>query len=160
MPELAPIHSKAFIQVIASRRSHNLLQDQSTEQMTAAAAATAIVREAAASAVVDVLEGASEEEKAAKMASIKQEKMRKVIRCCPTPLVPFLRRKRSPLLSDSVLAKLNSAKLSPIWDLKFKAFREKACSLQTATTYLSTCNHIIFNSIERQFWPALASSGE
>ena len=51
--------------------------------MTAAAAATAIVREAAASAVVDVLEGASEEEKAAKMASIKQEKMRKVIRCFP-----------------------------------------------------------------------------
>ena len=48
--------------------------------MTAAAAATAIVREAAASAVVDVLEGASEEEKAAKAASIKQEKMRKVIR--------------------------------------------------------------------------------
>ena len=48
--------------------------------MTAAAAASAIVREAAASAVVDVLEGASEEEKAAKLASAKQEKMKKVIR--------------------------------------------------------------------------------
>lgn len=48
--------------------------------MTAAAAASAIVKEAAASAVVDVLEGASEEERAAKLASFKQEKMRKVIR--------------------------------------------------------------------------------
>lgn len=49
--------------------------------MTAAAAASAIVREAAASAMVDALEGMSEEEKDAKLASAKQEKMRKVIRC-------------------------------------------------------------------------------
>ena len=57
-----------------------VLQDLSTEQLTAAAAASAIVKEAAASAVVDVLEGTSEEERSAKMASVKQEKMRKVIR--------------------------------------------------------------------------------
>ena len=57
------------------------LQEQSTQQMTAAAAASAIVREAAASAVVDALEGMSEEEKAAKIAATKEEKMRKVIRC-------------------------------------------------------------------------------
>lgn len=48
--------------------------------MTAAAAASAIVREAAASAVVDVLEGESQEEKAAKLAAAKEQKMKKVIR--------------------------------------------------------------------------------
>ena len=39
-----------------------------------------MVREATASAVMDVLEGESEEEKAAKLAAAKETRMRKVIR--------------------------------------------------------------------------------
>ena len=39
-----------------------------------------MVREATASAVMDVLEGESEEEKAAKVAAAKETRMRKVIR--------------------------------------------------------------------------------
>ena len=54
---------------------------QSAQEMAAAAAAAAVVREAAASAVMDVLEGESEEEKSAKLAAAKEEKMRTVIRC-------------------------------------------------------------------------------
>ena len=49
-------------------------------QMAAAAAAAAVVREAAASAMMDVMEGESEEEKLSRLASAKEEKMRKVIR--------------------------------------------------------------------------------
>ena len=55
-----------------------LIQD--ARGATAAAAAAAVVREATASAVMDVLEGESEEEKAAKHAAAKETRMRKVIR--------------------------------------------------------------------------------
>jgi len=54
---------------------------QNAQEATAAAAAAAVVREATASAVMDVLEGESEEERASKLASAKEERMRKVIRC-------------------------------------------------------------------------------
>jgi hypothetical protein len=50
-------------------------------EMTAAAAAAAVVNEAAASSIADVLEGESVEERAAKAATKKQERMQKVIRC-------------------------------------------------------------------------------
>ena len=53
---------------------------QNAQAATAAAAAAAVVREATASAVMDVLEGESEEEKAAKLAAAKESRMRKVIR--------------------------------------------------------------------------------
>ncbi|KFM25310.1 LETM1 and EF-hand domain-containing protein 1, mitochondrial [Auxenochlorella protothecoides] len=52
---------------------------QTAQELTAAVAAAAVVREAAASAMVDVLEGVSEEEKAAKYAEARRSKMRKVV---------------------------------------------------------------------------------
>jgi LETM1 and EF-hand domain-containing protein 1 len=52
---------------------------QTAPEMAAAAAAAAVVREAAASAMMDVMEGESEEEKMSRLASAKEEKMRKVI---------------------------------------------------------------------------------
>lgn len=53
---------------------------QTAQELTAAVAAAAVVREAAASAMVDVLEGVSEEEKAAKYAEARRSKMRKVVK--------------------------------------------------------------------------------
>ena len=54
---------------------------QSAQETTAAAAAAAVVREATATAVQEVLDtGVSAEEKSMRLAAIKEEKMRKVIR--------------------------------------------------------------------------------
>ena len=49
--------------------------------MTAATAAAVVIREAAASALVEGLEGESQEEKSAKLAQAREDKMRKVMRC-------------------------------------------------------------------------------
>ena len=64
---------------------------QSAPEMAAAAAAAAVVREAAANAVMDVLDaGESEEEKTTKLATAKEDKMRKVIRSAADPNCPVL----------------------------------------------------------------------
>ena len=68
---------------ICDQHAESLWLLQNAQAATAAAAAAAVVREATASAVMDVLEGESEEEKAAKLAAAKESRMRKVIRSAP-----------------------------------------------------------------------------
>ncbi len=110
--ELCGAHGSIKVIVLAA-----LLQD--ARGATAAAAAAAVVREATASAVMDVLEGESEEEKAAKVAAAKEARMRKVIRSVATSVpvqslkddkcIPCLQHSRAaPLFQYSCHASVRS----------------------------------------------------
>lgn len=59
------------------------------KEMAATAAAAAVMGEAAASSLADILEGVSQEERAAKEAADKEAKMRKILQYVITTSVPL-----------------------------------------------------------------------